>query len=262
MNLLICTTNMKQECIECKYITNSQKDWKKHLNTKKHVNHLFKEQNLLQCPVCISSFGSRTSLWRHKKTCSGKVIEQDVHFKILEAIKENTRVNKELLEKRGYIIEHQNVVTNNIVNINMFLNSECANAMSIQNFIRGMTVTIEDLCNNKRDALTNIVIRNLQPLSITERPVHYKDKSEWYIKDESRGWNEDNGKGLLEAAAFGIQRNWQKEFEIKYPGWMEKDNLRELYVELAGTSSSDIPDSEKETILRTISEKVMLCAKI
>lgn len=254
---------MKQECIECKYITNSQKDWKKHLNTKKHANHSVKEQNILQCPVCISSFGSRTSLWRHKKTCSGKVIEQDVHLKILEAIKENTRVNKELLEKKGCINEHHNnVVTNNIVNINMFLNGECANAMSIQNFIRGMTITIEDLCNNKRDALTNIVIRNLQPLSITERPVHYKDKAEWYIKDEASGWNEDNGESLLEAAAFGIQRNWQKEFEIKYPGWMEKDKLRELYVELAGTSSSDIPDYEKETILRTISEKVMLCAKI
>lgn len=259
VKVIICTSIMKYECIECKYNTNSQKDWKKHLNTKKHSS---KETNILQCPICINSFGSRTSLWRHKKNCSSsKVIEQDVQLKILEAIRENTRVNKELLEKSVYINENRaNVFTNNTVNINMFLNGECANAMSIQNFIKGMTVTIEDLCNNKRDALTNIVIRNLQPLSITERPVHYKDKAEWYIKDESRGWNEDNGERLLEAAAFGIQRNWQKEFEIKYPRWMEKDDLRELYVELAGTSSSDIPDYEKETILRTISEKVMLCA--
>ena len=248
---------MNQTCIECNYFTNNQKDWKKHLTTKKHLGLLRKEANKLKCRICTMIFGSRTSLWRHKKTCQS-VSSDTTNLHLIDAIKENTKVNREILTQKKLASNIIIANNNNIVNINMFLNDECSNAMSIQNFIRGLTITIEDLCNNKRDALTNIVIRNLQPLSIRERPVHYKDKSEWYIKDESKGWNEDTGERLLEAAAFGIQRNWQKEFESKYPRWIEIDKLRELYVELAGTSSSDIPDIEKDYILRTISEKVMI----
>jgi hypothetical protein len=243
---------MKYACEKCEYFTSNMKDWEKHLNTKKHR----KETKLLQCPFCLITLGSRTSLWRHKKSC---IESKDVNTRLLEAIKENTRVNNELLENKFCINNSQcSNVTNNIVTINMFLNDECGSAMSIQNFIRGMNVTFEDLCKNKRDSLTNIVIRNLQPLSITERPVHCKDTRNWYIKDELCGWNEDSGEGLLKAAEFGIQRAWQKEFERKHPEWMETDKLRELYVELAGTSSSEILCNDRESILKTISEKVMI----
>ena len=243
---------MKHECRKCGYSTSNTKDWKKHLNTKKHR----KEDKLLQCANCLLTLGSKTSLWRHKKTC---VEAKNVNTSLLEAIKENTRVNNELLENKFCINNsHCSNVTNNIVNINMFLNDECGNAMSIQNFIRGMNVTFEDLCKNKRESLTNIVIRNLQPLSITERPVHCKDTRNWYIKDELRGWNEDSGEGLLKAAEFGIQRTWQKEFERKHPEWMETDKLRELYVEFAGNSSSEILRNDRDSILKTISGKVMI----
>lgn len=255
---------MDYSCLGCKYNTTKLKDWKKHLATKKHANNLIKEPSSLPCSFCDRVFGSRTTLWRHKKTCSPNKItvidcSGNINTRLLNAINENTMVNKELLNERKQNEGCHNIIigNNNIVNINMFLNSECSNAMSIQNFIRGMTITIEDLCNNKSDALTNIVIRNLQPLSIKERPVHYKDKSEWYIKDELVGWNEDNGERLLDAAAFGIQRNWQKEFELKYPLWMENDKLKDMYVALAETSSSDIQNSERESILKIISKKVM-----
>ena len=144
---------------------------------------------------------------------------------------------------------------NNYININMFLNEECANAMSIQNFAKKLQITLDDLArNNKREAISNIVIKNLKPLSITERPVHFKDKCEWYIKDEEDGWNEDNGEKLIKAASFGIQRNWLKEFEKEYPTWMKNDKLRDLYVKLAGTSSSEIKEREKLTILKEVAE--------
>ena len=38
---------------------------------------------------------------------------------------------------------------------------------------------------------------------------------------------------------------------------MENDKLKDMYVALAETSSSDIQDSERESILKIISKKVM-----
>ena len=61
----------KYICQGCNFSTNSTKDWKRHLDTKKHqkLNNKNKINNEWQCPVCNLVFGSRTTLWRHKKQC-------------------------------------------------------------------------------------------------------------------------------------------------------------------------------------------------
>jgi len=266
----------KYTCIGCNFSTNSPKDWKRHLDTKKHAKLGNQGEKICwQCPVCNEKFGSRTSLWRHKKHCkeetTNQIVEKnynndDVNRLVLDALTENTKLQKELLEqnrtlamnnKKNVVIGNNN--NNNYININMFLNEECANAMSLQAFARQLTLTIEDLHNqSRREALTNIVIKNLQPLSVTERPVHCKASSEWYIKDENKGWNEDSGEKLLQAASFGIQKNWVEEFEKQYPNWMKNEKLRDMYVELAGTSSSDISDNDKVAILKKVATSVHL----
>ena len=103
---------MKYECIDCLYSTNNNKDWYKHLNTKKHKTGI-KGHKILQCNICMLILGSRTSLWRHKKTC----VENEKHIteKLLDAISENTKVNKEILEKNNNVLNnHGNIITNNI----------------------------------------------------------------------------------------------------------------------------------------------------
>tara|TARA_B100000902_G_C27267873_1_gene894623 strand:+ start:302 stop:1222 length:921 start_codon:yes stop_codon:yes gene_type:complete len=273
-------SNKKYICNSCSFSTNSSKDWKRHLDTKKHQKLTEKNTNCneWQCPVCNTKFGSRTTLWRHKKTCDEaaqpivltqsseevNIMCDDVNKLFLDAITENTRLQKEILEQSKALAEKSNVVignnnNNNYININMFLNEECANAMSLQTFAKKLSLTIEDLHNKSlREGLTNIVIKNLQPLSLTERPVHCKDKSEWYIKDEAKGWNEDSGEKLLKAASFGIQCNWVEEFEKRYPEWMKSDSLKDMYIQLAGTSSTDISDKDKMAILQRISAEVNL----
>ena len=69
----------KYTCIGCNFSTNSPKDWKRHLDTKKHAklgNQC--EKICWQCPVCNEKFGSRTSLWRHKKHCKEETTNQIV----------------------------------------------------------------------------------------------------------------------------------------------------------------------------------------
>ena len=54
----------------------------------------------------------------------------------------------------------------------MFLTENCSDAMSIQNFAKQLSVTIDDLCKSKKDCITQVVLKSLMPLSVSERPFH------------------------------------------------------------------------------------------
>ena len=153
---------------------------------------------------------------------------------------------------------------NNIINVQMFLNENCADAMSIQNFAKQLCVTMDDLTKNKMDCLTNVVLKNLRPLSLTERPFHCTNVNTkaWFVKDENQGWEEDNGEKLIKNAEIGIQKKWLNEFESQYPNWMSNDMQKDKYVQIAGSTSSELPEKIKFKILRELSAEVPLSKEI
>ena len=153
---------------------------------------------------------------------------------------------------------------NNIINVQMFLNDKCADAMSIQNFAKQLCVTMDDLTKNKKDCLTNVVLKNLQPLSLTERPFHCTDVNTkaWFVKDEKQGWEEDNGEKLIKNAEIGIQKKWLNEFESQYPNWMSNETQKDKYVQIAGSASSELPEKIKLKILRELGVEVPLSKDI
>jgi hypothetical protein len=77
----------KYECEKCNYKCNKRFLWIQHCKTKKHnaLNMKHNEHNethktcARECPLCNKSFNSRTTLWRHKKTCKGIQSEQICH---------------------------------------------------------------------------------------------------------------------------------------------------------------------------------------
>lgn len=268
------------ECSHCAYITERPCDWYRHCNTKRHkavcctvgsqialgpISHHSDNDIELTCSECGKILGSRTSLWRHKKKCSSSSSSNQITTNnnlvallasATQALQEAVDVNRKLSDRTP----SNNLVigNNNSININVFLNETCGNAMSIQRFADSLSIALDDLQRDTVSALTNTVIKNLQPLSLHDRPIHCKASSEWYIKDDTSGWQRNTGERLLAAAAFGIQRNWLKEFEREYPRWMENDKLRDMYVKIAGTSSADISERGKESVLKAIGGACML----
>ena len=113
-----------------------------------------------------------------------------------------------LIPNIGNTTNNNTYTNNNVINIQMFLTQNCSDAMSIQNFAKQLSVTIDDLCKSKKDCITQVVLKSLIPLSVNERPFHCTNlnKSEWFIKDENSGWEEDNGEKLLKNAELGIQK--------------------------------------------------------
>ena len=151
----------------------------------------------------------RQSLCKHEKICKLKQSEKSPKHSQFTSVTEDS-IHKLILALQEVVPKLQNVSNksnntldlnnnNKIINVQMFLSEKCADAMSIQRFAKQLEVTLDDLCKSKKDCITNVVLKNLQTLSLTERPFHCTNpkNKEWFIKDEKEGWEEDNGEKLI-----------------------------------------------------------------
>ena len=87
-----------------------------------------------------------------------------------------------------------NTNSNNTFNIQMFLNNECKNAISIQDFIQSIEINMSHLVAMSKDgyvdSISNVLISALNNLAVTDRPLHCTDlkRETVYIKDHAT-WN-------------------------------------------------------------------------
>ena len=285
-------------CELCNYYGNRLSQFKRHLQTKKHLkqemitNDNKKVPNKLFSCECGKIYKYNSGYSRHKKTCefidkknqndSTELANNDSIVKMLhDAIKQNNLLQEKMIAMQNdhdKAIKEQNKViqdiipkignqtnsNNNIINVQMFLNEKCGDAMSIQNFANQLFITMDDLNNNKKDCISNVVLKNLKPLSITQRPFHCTDikNKEWFVKDEKEGWEEDNGEKLIKTAEYGIQKKWCNAFESMYPDWMKDANLRDKYIEIAGSTTSELPEKIKLKLLKELATEVPLTKSV
>jgi len=287
----------KFHCEKCNYHGNRKSQYERHLHSKKHLNvnasKIASKKVHYEC-ACGKKYVHDSSYYRHKLKCDfnkkiSQIEEQENLsnsniFELLQktiiqnnslkdemitiknnyenSIKEQTKVIQDIIPKIG----NGNTTNshNNIINVQMFLNEKCADAMSIQNFAKQLCVTMDDLTKNKMDCLTNVVLKNLRPLSLTERPFHCTNVNTkaWFVKDENQGWEEDNGEKLIKNAEIGIQKKWLNEFESQYPNWMSNETQKDKYVQIAGSASSELPEKIKLKILRELGVEVPLSKEI
>tara|TARA_B100000902_G_scaffold191094_1_gene182638 strand:+ start:8357 stop:9184 length:828 start_codon:yes stop_codon:yes gene_type:complete len=269
--MLVENSNNLLYCKKCDYLAKRKGDFKKHLQSKKHnasnAIKIASKKFQFSCP-CGKTYCHDSSYYRHRKRCQYKepynetketVPNNDV-MSMLHGQKELIALLKDIVPKLN---EPASITTNShnkILNVQMFLTEKCADAMSIQNFAKQLQVTLDDLYKSKMDCITNVVLKSLKPLSLTERPFHCTNSKtkEWFIKDEKEGWEEDNGEKLIKSAEHGIQKKWMNEFETRYPKWMENDQLQEKYVKIAGSTTSELPEKMKLKLLRELACEVPL----
>lgn len=197
--------------------TNNKKDYSRHLLTAKHRNvTLVTSKNpAASYECCGMTFGNRTSLWRHKKTC---VVSEDNSVQTAQSqpisdvlpfsISNDTIIEllKELCSKKEGVINNNttnnttnnnntttNNTTNNNINFNVFLNEYCKDAVSIGDFIKSINASVENVMymtkHGNRQGVSKIIMDALEPLDLTERPMHCTDlkRHTTYVK-ENDGW--------------------------------------------------------------------------
>lgn len=115
-----------------------------------------------------------------------------------------------------------NITNNNKVSINVYLNDTCKDAMSLQNFMDKLDVTLEDVKYSLKNGLVkgfNNIFNNIKKLETIERPIHCTDikRLNFYVKNNDK-WEKDiNGKKIDRAINFMAKKQlfqvaqWEKE---------------------------------------------------
>jgi hypothetical protein len=223
----------KYICEDCNFKCSKLSNYNTHILTAKHqmiTNGNINDNNLVpknakafECE-CGNKYNFSSGLSRHKKKCQKNSKEPIENTFVPEEkepsdkqlmmtlIKQNGEITKqngeltktiqEILPKIGDTTNNTNTNCNNTFNVQLYLNNECKNAMSIQDFIKSIELNMSHLkaVTDKGyvDSVSNIMIKALGDLEITDRPLHCTDlkRDTIYIKDNDE-WNKSTAKDDL-----------------------------------------------------------------
>jgi hypothetical protein len=224
-------------------------------------------------------------LWRHKKKCC----EKNTHDKneptdsnlIVQLIKQNQEFKDLIIDQNSKMVDtitqamkHNTTNTNNTVNshnktfnLNVFLNEDCKDAMNISDFVDSIKFQLADLEHMGRvgyvEGLSNIIIKNMNALDVTKRPVHCTDEKRetLYIKDGGVWTKEDednkNVRKLIKKVAFRNSKNIRL-FKEKHPDCITSeskysDTYSKIIIEaMGGGSKCNDYDSENKIIKKLV----------
>jgi hypothetical protein len=252
-------------CKKCDFYTCHFGHWKRHLETKKHSEaqmipfcpNQVEQNESFQCS-CKKTYKYRQGYYRHKKKCNLTVQETDTVKECLITMREMAKAMTELSKNPTTITN--NHVHNN-TNIMVYLNEKYSNALSIQDFIDKLTLTLSDLNDLKQDkprAIASIVRQNLAPLSINNRPMHNVNNKDWYIKDKMDGWQEDTGEKMVKNVELGILKNWTKVYENSYPEWFKTDKEQNEFIELTNLTTSEMEPRTVRKLIKSLEPVALL----
>jgi hypothetical protein len=194
-------------------------------------------------------------------------------------IKENSELKNMVLDVCQKIqpINNTNISNSNnnshnkTFNLQFFLNETCKDAMNIMDFVDSIKLQLSDLERVGElgyvDGISNIIVKNLNALDITQRPVHCTDKKRevLYVKDEDKWEKESEEKNkihkVIKKVALKNQRMIPK-FKEEHPDCGKSaskfsDQYNKIILEAMG-GIGDNDKEKEERIVKNISKHVTL----
>jgi hypothetical protein len=280
-------------CKNCDFKCFKQSDWERHVHTIKHLHRhegnkmetLESYNNKLCSCICGKNYSSRGGLWKHKKKCNFEenninYSEQNEIQELKEFMKYLMKENSEMKTMMIDVIKNGTHITNNTnnnnshnktFNLQVFLNETCKNAMNLSDFVNSLQLKLSDLENVGEvgyiEGISNIIIKNLNALDVTERPVHCTDKKRetMYVKDEDKWEKEDENKIKMHKMIKKISNKniyLINEFREKYPDYKKctsnvSDQFNKIIIEsMGGFGDNDYEKEEK--IIKKIAKEVLI----
>jgi hypothetical protein len=265
------------------------------------------DKQRIVCVDCGKSYKYKSGFYRHRKKCletkaslisqnsttellsvsKNSIVEQfntgETNALLMKAIIKATETNSKLCERivalentmanTNHVVN--NTITNNInkqeLNINLFLNQECKNAMNLKDFLKNIQLNVDDLdytaTNGYIKGITNIFIRNLEEMALNERPIHsIQDNAnhQFYIKDENK-WECDEKDEKLEQSIDTLtkrQINKIKDWESQHPNWENSENGIEEYMKILQTIMGGSDEEERQQNREKIKKELVNRVKL
>jgi len=282
----------KYVCNNCNYKSNKKSSWNKHIKTSKHIR--FKNVNIdidmnnnkyYICNLCYKKYKQRSGLWKHKQKCSKLVLIEEKHdlkqeniqlksmmYDIIYNINKDNEIKKEMFNQ---IKEQHNIIKNiiprigntNQVNINVFLNEQCRDAINMSEFIDSLKFNIDDINlnhnNNLLNGLSTLFISNLKQLDTFKRPIHCTDfkKEILYIKDNNE-WDKNNSKEKIKKAIYILAKKQEitiTEWQKKNPNWSTSEIGVDKYIKYVNYITSDYSkEKNQDKFVKIIAKETIL----
>ena len=278
-------------CKKCDFITSKKTDYNRHLETQKHkniknddflmtINDSKNEKNekIYYCH-CGKKYKYKQGIHVHRKKCSFKnsltdIKEQDQEtsltdsiiedtdstykMMLLEMMKQNKKLQNTICELIPKIGNTVNNTTNNI-NVTLFLNDNCKDAISMSDFVKMIDISLDDLYVTKNKGLiggiSNIFVNQLNKLPLVQRPLWCTDKKRkrLFIKEDT--WCEDTDNVKTTEAIKNVSvlqaKNINKYTKEK-PNWIKNDQEKEDYIHIVKTTTDTVEDKTNPIIDKMI----------
>lgn len=310
-------SKLEYSCEKCKFNCSLKRQYNQHIKSYKHRlaigDTTLDKTTMIECKACGELFGSRTTLWRHRKVCialtnndnrqSGREsksdnnrsdigkesIDSNLLSEVLEETKnlreaflvqsqtiaelkraneEQHRIIEESLPKMGTTNNITNVMNNcsQNVNINLFLNEHCKDALNLSEFVKSIVVQIDDLERTRNvgfvKGVTDIIVRNLKQLDVYSRPIHCSDAVQeiMYVKNDDI-WAEDTKnkpmvRGAIDAVA-KMQIEKVKDWEAYKHSSNGSETVTAEYISLVRHATNTENDDQAK-IIKNIAREVVL----
>jgi hypothetical protein len=282
-------------CNNCSITCNKLSDWKRHIQTKKHIsnktgdisNNLATTATPLACE-CGKIYTDRTGLWRHKKKCDDKptnhkneLIEANL---IVQLIKQNQEFKDMLMEQNTKMIDafseaikHNANITNNInsnnktFNLNLFLHEDCKDAMDLSEFLESIKIQLADVEAVGElgyiNGISKLIIQHLKGLDVTKRPIHCTDEKREiiYIKEEGVWTKDEDCSKLRRLIKTVSNRNFKhtRLYKEKHPDCITaeskySDTYNKIIIEATGGGSKCNDYESENKIMKKIAKAITI----
>jgi hypothetical protein len=277
-------------CKNCDYKTLRKFNYDKHKLTSKHLEsqngNIFSSKSSKSssesfiCINCDKQYSTNAGLWKHKQKCncndeeqikiSDEPTDKELIVMLMKKNDELQTMMMEVIKNGTHNITNTNS-HNKTFNLQFFLNETCKDAMNIMDFIESIKLQLTDLERVGElgyvDGISNIIIKNLKAMDITQRPIHCTDKKRevLYVKDENLWQKEDHQNKKVRTAIKKIaDKNMRliPYYKEKYPDCNKSvsnvsDKYNTIIIESMGGKGEN--DLEKENkIISNISKEVFV----
>lgn len=280
-------------CEKCDYGCNRRFLMTQHEKTQKHqmlknaqkCSSKVEDNSALHKCKCGKKYKHIQSFKRHVKNCK---IAMDSQELVIEKSDKTTDELRNMLstiseQYKNMVIENaemrkivtemiprignNNTTINNQINIQMFLNEECKDALNLTDFIDTLKLDMADLDSTRENGyvvgIANIFLRGLKALDLNKRPIHCSDlkREVLYVKDDGIWEQENEEKQKIKHAITSVakkQINAIKQWEEEHPGWQNTEKGTKEYCEMVQQVTTPTNDEKDNRIIKSIASGVVL----
>jgi len=189
---------------------------------------------------------------------------------VIKLINQNSELQKtihEMIPNMGNNNNNNNNNNTNVkqkFNINVFLNEKCKDALSMDEFIDKIEISMKNLLTTKEkgqtQGISNIIMENMNKLSLYERPLHCTDKKRETLYVKNNEWEKDENKEYIYKALKSVESKQLKNLNVwleEHPNYMNNPVEQEEFAKLMSECGKSVEDG-KDKIIKKLCDNVYI----